>query len=42
VSHHRLSPSVHEQTNALADALSALRTELELPGEFPEDVHKEA
>jgi exoribonuclease R len=42
VSHHRLSPSVHEQTNALADALSALRTELELPGEFPEDVLKEA
>ena len=40
--HHRLSPSVHEQTNALADALSALRTELELPGEFPEDVLKEA
>jgi exoribonuclease R len=42
VSHHRLSPSVHEQTNALADALSALRTELELPGDFPEDVLKEA
>jgi exoribonuclease R len=42
VSHHRLSPSVHEQTNALADALSALRTELELPGDFPEDVVKEA
>ncbi|MDQ0619650.1 RNB domain-containing ribonuclease [Arthrobacter globiformis] len=42
MSHHRLSPSVHEQTNALEEALSALRTELELPGEFPEDVLKEA
>lgn len=42
VSHHRLSPSVHEQPSALADALSALRTELELPGEFPERVLKEA
>ena len=38
VSHHRLTPNVHEQTNALAEALSALRTELELPGAFPEDV----
>jgi exoribonuclease R len=42
VPHHRLSPSVHEQTNALAEALSALRTELELPGPFPADVLKEA
>lgn len=40
--HHRLSPSVHEQTNALAEALSALRTELELPGQFPLEVLKEA
>lgn len=40
--HHRLSPSVHEQTNALAEALSALRTELELPGQFPPQVLKEA
>jgi exoribonuclease R len=42
VPHHRLSPSVHEQTNALAEALSALRTELELPGQFPSAVLKEA
>jgi exoribonuclease R len=42
VPHHRLSPSVHEQTNALAEALSALRTELELPGQFPLEVLKEA
>jgi exoribonuclease R len=42
VPHHRLSPSVHEQTNALAEALSALRTELELPGQFPPQVLKEA
>ena len=32
VSHHRLAPNVHEHTNALEAALSALRTELELPG----------
>ncbi|MDQ1594031.1 MAG: hypothetical protein QOH40_587, partial [Arthrobacter pascens] len=40
--HHRLSPSVHEQTNALAEALSALRTELELPGQFADHVLREA
>lgn len=42
VSHHRLSPSVHEQTNRLAEALHALRTELELPGPFPADVLRDA
>jgi exoribonuclease R len=42
VSHHRLTPSVHEQTNRLADALNALRTELELPGPFPDDVLQDA
>ena len=40
--HHRLSPSVHELTNALAEALSALRTELELPGQFNDHVLREA
>lgn len=40
--HHRLSPSVHELTNALAEALSALRTELELPGQFDDHVLREA
>lgn len=42
VSHHRLTPSVHEQTNRLADALNALRTELELPGPFPEEALQDA
>ena len=42
MSHHRLTPSVHEQTNRLAEALNALRTELELPGPFPEDALRDA
>jgi exoribonuclease R len=42
VSHHRLAPNVHEHTNALEAALSALRTELELPGEYPKDAVKDA
>ena len=42
MSHHRLTPSVHEQTNRLAEALNSLRTELELPGPFPEDVLQDA
>lgn len=44
MSHHRLAPNVHvhEQTNALAAALSALRTELELPGPYPEDAVRDA
>jgi exoribonuclease R len=42
VSHHRLTPSVHEQTNRLAEALNALRTELELPGPFPDDALRDA
>jgi exoribonuclease R len=42
VSHHRLTPSVHEQTNRLAEALNALRTELELPGPYPADALEDA
>jgi len=42
VSHHRLTPSIHRQENQLALALHALRTTLELPGPFPEDVLREA
>jgi len=42
VSHHRLAPNVHEQTNALAEALSALRTELELPAAYPADAVRDA
>ncbi|MEE2568235.1 RNB domain-containing ribonuclease [Pseudarthrobacter sp. J64] len=42
MSYHRLGPNVHDRNNALADALSALRTELELPGPFPDDALKDA
>ncbi|WP_350001855.1 RNB domain-containing ribonuclease [Pseudarthrobacter sp. WHRI 8279] len=42
MSHHRLAPNVHEHTNALEAALSALRTELELPNEYPKDAVKDA
>ncbi|MCU1540373.1 MAG: ribonuclease, partial [Arthrobacter sp.] len=42
MSHHRLTPSIHRQENQLALALNALRTTLELPGPFPEDVLREA
>ena len=42
MSHHRLTPSVHRQENQLAEALSALRATLELPGPFPEDALREA
>jgi exoribonuclease R len=42
VSHHRLAPNVHEHTNALEEALSALRTELELPGAYPADAVRDA
>jgi exoribonuclease R len=42
VSHHRLAPNVHEHTNALEEALGALRTELELPGAYPADAVRDA
>ena len=42
MSHHRLTPNVHQQKNQLAEALNALRTTLELPGPFPEDALREA
>lgn len=42
MSHHRLTPSIHRQQNQLADALQALRSTLELPGPFPEDVLQDA
>ncbi len=42
VSHHRLTPNVHEHTNALEEALSALRTELELPGDYPAEAVRDA
>ncbi|KRE79821.1 RNB domain-containing ribonuclease [Arthrobacter sp. Soil763] len=42
MSHHRLTPNVRRQQNQLAQALNALRTTLELPGEFPEDALRDA
>ncbi|MFJ5860602.1 RNB domain-containing ribonuclease [Pseudarthrobacter sp. NPDC092439] len=42
MSHHRLAPNVHEHRNALEEALSALRTELELPAGFPQEVLADA
>ena len=42
MSHHRLAPNVHEKTNALEAALSALRTELELPGPYPAEAVRDA
>jgi exoribonuclease R len=42
VSHHRLAPNVHEHRNALEAALTALRTELELPGAYPDEAVADA
>ena len=42
MSHHRLTPSVRQQKNQLAQALNALRTTLELPGPFPEAALRDA
>ncbi|MDQ0633231.1 exoribonuclease R [Arthrobacter pascens] len=42
MSHHRLAPNVHEHTNALEEALGALRTELELPGPYPDEAVRDA
>ncbi|GAC1604871.1 MAG: RNB domain-containing ribonuclease [Pseudarthrobacter sp.] len=37
-----MAPNVHEKTNALEAALSALRTELELPGPYPAEAVRDA
>lgn len=42
MSHHRIAPNVDDSSDQLAAALAALRTELELPGEYPEDAVEEA
>nr|WP_208096018.1 RNB domain-containing ribonuclease [Paenarthrobacter sp. MSM-2-10-13] len=42
VSHHRIAPNVDDSSDQLAAALAALRTELELPGEYPADAVEEA
>ncbi|HKU34831.1 MAG TPA: RNB domain-containing ribonuclease [Paenarthrobacter sp.] len=35
MSHHRIAPNVDDSSDQLAESLAALRTELELPGDFP-------
>ncbi len=40
--HHRIAPNVSEQSNQLTQALAALRTELELPGDYPEAAVRDA
>ncbi|BCW63822.1 RNB domain-containing ribonuclease [Paenarthrobacter sp. MSM-2-10-13] len=42
MSHHRIAPNVDDSSDQLAAALAALRTELELPGEYPADAVEEA
>jgi exoribonuclease R len=42
VSHHRISPNVDDSSDQLAEAFAALRTELELPGEYPAEAVAEA
>lgn len=42
MSHHRLAPNVREHNNALEEALGALRSELELPGPYPEHAVRDA
>ncbi|UVJ38404.1 RNB domain-containing ribonuclease [Arthrobacter sp. CJ23] len=40
--HHGIAPNVSEQSYQLAEAFAALRTELELPGAYPQEALKEA
>ena len=42
MSHHRISPNVDDSSDQLAAAFAALRTELELPGEYPAEAVAEA
>ncbi|MFP3578206.1 RNB domain-containing ribonuclease [Arthrobacter sp. fls2-241-R2A-200] len=42
MSHHRIAPNVIDPTDQLAAALAALRTELELPGPYPDAAVAEA
>ncbi|MFJ4226267.1 RNB domain-containing ribonuclease [Paenarthrobacter nicotinovorans] len=42
MSHHRIAPNVDDSSDQLAAALAALRTELELPGEYPAEAVQEA
>lgn len=42
VSHHRIAPNVDDSSDQLAEALAALRTELELPTAYPAEAVQEA
>ncbi|WP_028264921.1 RNB domain-containing ribonuclease [Arthrobacter sp. MA-N2] len=42
MSHQRIAPNVSETSNTLAEALAALRTELELPAGYPADALRDA
>jgi exoribonuclease R len=42
VSHHRIAPNVDDSSDRLAASLAALRSELELPGDYPADAEHEA
>ena len=42
MSHHRIAPNVDDSSDQLAESLAALRTELELPGDFPGGALNEA
>ncbi|QQQ61346.1 RNB domain-containing ribonuclease [Paenarthrobacter ureafaciens] len=42
MSHHRIAPNVDDSSDRLAASLAALRSELELPGDYPADAEHEA
>ncbi|MFJ4026448.1 RNB domain-containing ribonuclease [Paenarthrobacter sp. NPDC089989] len=42
MSHHRIAPNVDDSSDQLAESLAALRTELELPAEYPDEALAEA
>ncbi|MFI2563136.1 RNB domain-containing ribonuclease [Paenarthrobacter sp. NPDC018779] len=42
MSHHRIAPNVDDSSDQLAESLAALRTELELPAEYPGEALAEA
>ncbi|MFJ4207093.1 RNB domain-containing ribonuclease [Paenarthrobacter sp. NPDC089675] len=42
MSHHRIAPNVDDSSDQLAASLAALRTELELPGDYPAEAVAEA
>ncbi|MFJ4168302.1 RNB domain-containing ribonuclease [Paenarthrobacter sp. NPDC089714] len=42
MSHHRIAPNVDDSSDQLAESLAALRTELELPADYPGEALAEA